>query len=226
MTLPEFAKQKQRQGEGLSRADRRDGRQRMSGEPADGADLRHHHGNQTGGRFHLDGPEDSGNFCTAGGRFGTHSSNENMTPIYYNRVVFIAHFNAGVRAVDIRDPYRPRKSAITSRPSPTRPTSAASARARTSIARSRSRPTTSKWTTAAISTPSIAPIPACTSSSSPARRVRRPTSLRRQLQPPADNAIFIGIRRTAQIKSISSLESGGHIKGHDAGCQAQIDTRG
>jgi hypothetical protein len=54
-------------------------------------------------------PEDSGNFCTAGGRFGTHSSNENMTPIYYNRVVFIAHFNAGVRAVDIRDPYRPRE---------------------------------------------------------------------------------------------------------------------
>lgn len=54
-------------------------------------------------------PEDSGNFCTAGGRFGTHSSNENMTPVYYNRVVFIAHFNAGVRAVDIRDPYRPRE---------------------------------------------------------------------------------------------------------------------
>ena len=54
-------------------------------------------------------PEDSGNFCTAGGRFGTHSSNENLTPIYYNRVVFIAHFNAGVRALDIRDPYRPKE---------------------------------------------------------------------------------------------------------------------
>jgi len=54
-------------------------------------------------------PEDSGNFCTAGGRFGTHSSNENTTTIYYNRVVFIAHFNAGVRALDIRDPYRPRE---------------------------------------------------------------------------------------------------------------------
>src|SRR5262249_14181039 len=45
-------------------------------------------------------PEDTGNFCTAGGRFGTHSSNENFTPVYYNRVVFIAHFNAGVRAID------------------------------------------------------------------------------------------------------------------------------
>jgi hypothetical protein len=54
-------------------------------------------------------PEDSGNFCTAGGRFGTHSSNESFTPVYYNRVVFIAHFNAGVRALDIRDPYRPRE---------------------------------------------------------------------------------------------------------------------
>ncbi len=54
-------------------------------------------------------PEDSGNFCTAGGRFGTHSTNENFTPVFYNRVAFVAHFNAGVRAVDIRDPYRPKE---------------------------------------------------------------------------------------------------------------------
>jgi hypothetical protein len=54
-------------------------------------------------------PEDSGNFCTAGGRFGTHSTNENLTPVYANKVVFVAHFNAGVRAVDVRDPYRPRE---------------------------------------------------------------------------------------------------------------------
>jgi hypothetical protein len=50
-------------------------------------------------------PEASGRFCDRGGRFGTHSSNENMTPIYYNRVLFIAHFNAGVRALDVRDPF-------------------------------------------------------------------------------------------------------------------------
>ena len=50
-------------------------------------------------------PEASGRFCRRGGRFGTHSSNENMTPIYYNRVLFIAHFNAGVRALDVRDPF-------------------------------------------------------------------------------------------------------------------------
>jgi hypothetical protein len=56
-------------------------------------------------------PEASGNFCERGGRFGAHSSNENMTPIYYNRVLFIAHFNAGVRALDIRDPFNPKEIA-------------------------------------------------------------------------------------------------------------------
>jgi hypothetical protein len=54
-------------------------------------------------------PEQSGNFCSRGGRFGTHSSNENMTPIYYKRVMFFSSFNAGVRAVDVRDPYHPRE---------------------------------------------------------------------------------------------------------------------
>jgi hypothetical protein len=54
-------------------------------------------------------PEDSGNFCSAGGRFGAHSSNENLTPIYYNRILFLAFFNAGVRAIDVRDPLRPRE---------------------------------------------------------------------------------------------------------------------
>jgi hypothetical protein len=52
-------------------------------------------------------PEASGNFCSRGGRFGSHSSNESMAPVFYKRVVFIAFFNAGVRALDIRDPYHP-----------------------------------------------------------------------------------------------------------------------
>jgi hypothetical protein len=56
-------------------------------------------------------PEASGDFCKRGGRFGTHSSNENFTPIYYKRILFLAYFNAGVRAVDIRDPYHPREVA-------------------------------------------------------------------------------------------------------------------
>ncbi len=54
-------------------------------------------------------PEASGNFCSRGGRFGTHSINESMSPIYYKRIVFVAHFNAGVRAVDVRDPYNPKE---------------------------------------------------------------------------------------------------------------------
>jgi hypothetical protein len=54
-------------------------------------------------------PESKGNFCQRGGRFGAHSSNENMTPIYYRKLVFIAYFNAGVRAVDIRDPFDPKE---------------------------------------------------------------------------------------------------------------------
>src|SRR6266850_80108 len=56
-------------------------------------------------------PESSGNFCARGGRFGAHSSNENMTPIYYNRVLFVAFFNAGVRALDVRDPFNPKEIA-------------------------------------------------------------------------------------------------------------------
>ncbi len=56
-------------------------------------------------------PAAGGDFCTRGGRFGPHSSNESFTPVYYGRLVFIAYFNAGVRAVDIRDPFNPREVA-------------------------------------------------------------------------------------------------------------------
>jgi hypothetical protein len=55
--------------------------------------------------------EADGAFCTRGGRFGAHASHENFTPIYYRRIMFFSWFNAGVRAVDIRDPYRPREIA-------------------------------------------------------------------------------------------------------------------
>ncbi|MGY4231855.1 hypothetical protein ACVIIW_000802 [Bradyrhizobium sp. USDA 4449] len=54
-------------------------------------------------------PEASGQFCQRGGRFGSHSSNESMAPVYYKKMAFIAFFNAGVRALDIRDPYHPRE---------------------------------------------------------------------------------------------------------------------
>lgn len=59
--------------------------------------------------FHVD--ERSKNFCDRGGRFGAHSSNENMTPLYYKKLVFVSWFNAGVRAIDIRNPFRPREVA-------------------------------------------------------------------------------------------------------------------
>ena len=56
-------------------------------------------------------PEASGDFCDKGGRFGTHSVNENLTPIYYKKLVFVAHFNAGVRVLDVRDPFDPKEVA-------------------------------------------------------------------------------------------------------------------
>jgi hypothetical protein len=57
-------------------------------------------------------PDPTGDFCRRGGRFGPHSSNESFTPVYYGRLVFIAYFNAGVRAVDIRDPFHPVEAAF------------------------------------------------------------------------------------------------------------------
>src|SRR5215470_7925937 len=51
--------------------------------------------------------ESSGSFCERGGRFGSHSSNESMAPVFFKKMAFISFFNAGVRALDIRDPYHP-----------------------------------------------------------------------------------------------------------------------
>jgi hypothetical protein len=53
--------------------------------------------------------EASGHFCERGGRFGSHSSNESTAPVFYEKLVFVTFFNAGVRALDIRDPYHPRE---------------------------------------------------------------------------------------------------------------------
>jgi hypothetical protein len=53
--------------------------------------------------------ETAGNFCQRGGRFGSHSSNESMDPVFYKKMAFIAFFNAGVRALDIRDPFNPKE---------------------------------------------------------------------------------------------------------------------
>jgi hypothetical protein len=54
-------------------------------------------------------PEASGNFCERGGRFGAHSSNESMAPVFYGKLAFVTFFNAGVRAIDVRNPYAPKE---------------------------------------------------------------------------------------------------------------------
>jgi hypothetical protein len=54
-------------------------------------------------------PEASGNFCQRGGRFGSHSANESTAPVFHKKIAFITWFNAGVRALDVRDPYRPKE---------------------------------------------------------------------------------------------------------------------
>jgi hypothetical protein len=54
-------------------------------------------------------PEASGNFCTRGGRFGSHSSNERADPHFDQKLTFITYFNAGVRVLDIRNPYEPKE---------------------------------------------------------------------------------------------------------------------
>ena len=59
----------------------------------------------------LEVPESPGDFCRRGGRFGPHSSHESFYAPYYGKLVFLAYFNAGVRAFDIRDPFRPREAA-------------------------------------------------------------------------------------------------------------------
>ena len=54
--------------------------------------------------FHID--EKAGKVCDRGGRFGAHSSHENMTPIYLKRLAFFAWFSGGLRVVDYRNPYK------------------------------------------------------------------------------------------------------------------------
>jgi hypothetical protein len=56
-------------------------------------------------------PENSGDFCNRGGRFGAHASSENFTDIFYGKVVFASWFNAGVRAIDVREPFKPVEAA-------------------------------------------------------------------------------------------------------------------
>ena len=54
-------------------------------------------------------PEESGDFCNQGGRFGPHSVADSFNPAFLKKMILVAYFNAGVRAVDIRDPFHPKE---------------------------------------------------------------------------------------------------------------------
>lgn len=56
-------------------------------------------------------PEEPGDFCHRGGRFGVHGTQDAYHPNFDKRLVLLSYFNAGVRAVDIRNPFSPREVA-------------------------------------------------------------------------------------------------------------------
>lgn len=54
-------------------------------------------------------PEEPGDFCHKGGRFGPHSFQDAFNPGFDKTMAVLAYFNAGIRAVDIRDPFHPKE---------------------------------------------------------------------------------------------------------------------
>jgi hypothetical protein len=55
--------------------------------------------------------EEPGDFCHRGGRFGPHSFADAYHPKLDKTLVVLAYFNAGVRVVDIRNPFEPKEVA-------------------------------------------------------------------------------------------------------------------
>ena len=56
-------------------------------------------------------PEEPGDFCHRGGRFGPHSLHDAFHPGFDKTLVVLAYFNAGIRVVDIRNPFEPKEIA-------------------------------------------------------------------------------------------------------------------
>jgi hypothetical protein len=56
-------------------------------------------------------PEEPGDFCHRGGRFGPHSFADAYHPAFDKKLVVLAYFNAGIRVVDIRNPFAPKEVA-------------------------------------------------------------------------------------------------------------------
>jgi hypothetical protein len=56
----------------------------------------------------LNVPQQPGDFCAKGARFGAHAVAEAIYPPYYGKIIGVSWFNAGARLWDIRDPKNPR----------------------------------------------------------------------------------------------------------------------
>ena len=54
-------------------------------------------------------PEEPGDYCNRGGRFGPHSIQDSFNPAFHGKILTVAYFNAGLRVVDMRDPFHPRE---------------------------------------------------------------------------------------------------------------------
>jgi len=52
-------------------------------------------------------PEEPGDFCNKGGYFGPHAVHDALHPGFDKTLVLLSYFNAGIRAVDIRNPFQP-----------------------------------------------------------------------------------------------------------------------
>ena len=51
--------------------------------------------------------ESAGGFCDRGGRFGPHGTQWDMQAPFYKRLQVFSWFNAGMRVVDVRNPFDP-----------------------------------------------------------------------------------------------------------------------
>jgi hypothetical protein len=52
-------------------------------------------------------PDEPGDYCGRGGRFGPHSVHDAYHPAFDHTLALFSYFNAGVRAVDVRNPFQP-----------------------------------------------------------------------------------------------------------------------
>lgn len=52
-------------------------------------------------------PADPGGYCDRGGRFGPHSVQDDFHPGFDKTLMVLSYFNAGVRVVDVRNPFAP-----------------------------------------------------------------------------------------------------------------------